>query len=286
MDLISDTICPAQPEHPRTARVTAEEFEVIACGLFPRAAVLVDYRPGNLRREPSAEAFIESVWSRYLHTSNEAAIPVYNGALFHLENVRHSRGLLHLLLSDTDFRSSIGTAGMEFESLFPSLPRANPLTVSAVLITEDGKIVLEKRSRTDSRRRAYHVIAGYMERGPDSHPFDTLIREVREELGVALETTDLRATGLVRTVHGSEMCFSCRLPCSFDELVSMLTRPSVDSEIDSIIPLDDTPSALAGFLAAHLNDFVPSGRACLLFHGRMSYGERWQEATRAAPAKE
>ncbi len=94
------------------------------------------------------------------------------------------------------------------------------------------------------------------------HPFDTLEREVREELGVDLDETHLSATGLVRTIYGSEICFRCRVTLSFDRLLAIQAGPGTDSEIETLEALDDSPAAVAAFLAAHRADLVQSGRAC------------------------
>ena len=262
-------------------RPDVEEFEVLAHGPFPRTAVSVEYRPGRPCWEPSAEALIDRAWHTYLRASSDAGIMVYNGALFRLDGFQRTGGSLRLMLSDADFRGCIGTASAEFTSAFPDLPRANPLTVSVVLVTGDGKIVVEKRSRVDSRRRVYHVIAGYMEReldGREPHPFDALEREAREELGVDLDGSHLSATGLVRTVYGSEICFRCRLALSFDRLLKIQTGSGTDSEVEMLHAVDDSPSAVAAFLTAHPADLVPSGRACLLLYGRGTYGEGWYRA--------
>jgi len=262
-----------------------EEFELLACGLFPRKAVSVEYTPGRLSLAPSARVLIDRAWQRYLRTSGEAGIMVYNGVLFRLDGFVQTENGLRLMLSDTDFRECIGTASAEFRSVFPGLPRANPLAVSVALVTEEGKIVLEKRSRSDSRRRPYHVIAGYMERdldGAKPHPFAALEREVSEELGVSLDPSSLIATGLIRARYGSEICFLCRLPFSFARLVKMQSGQETDSEIETLEGLEDSPRAMAAFLAAHGGDLAPPGRACLLLYGREAYGERWYKAAGGA----
>lgn len=262
-----------------------EEFEVLARGLFGRTDVSVEYRPGRFFREPAAGGLIDRAWRTYRDASERAGIAVYNGALFRLDAFRTVDGRLLLELSDTDFRECIGTASVEFRSLFPGLPPANPLAASVALVTSDGKIVVEKRSRVDSRRRPYHVIAGYMERerdGSEPHPFDTLRREVREELGLDLDEGDLVATGLVRARYSSEVCFRWRAPLSFDDVTETLARGKTDSEIETLEALDDSPPAAAAFLDAHFRDMAPPGRACLLLHGRDAYGEEWYEAARGA----
>jgi 8-oxo-dGTP pyrophosphatase MutT (NUDIX family) len=188
-------------------------------------------------------------------------------------------GCLSLTLSDIDFRSCIGSGSNRFLTAFPQAPQANPFTVCVAFVTADRQIVLEKRHRIDARRRKYHVIAGFMEREYDAldkhpNPFDTIRREVREELGLVLDSP-LYVTGLVHAVYGSELCFYCRLPISFEHLIVHKADTETDSEIDALEALEDSPSAVASFLASHNADFVPSGRACLLLYGREAYGESW-----------
>jgi len=275
-------LTPSDKEYTNAADVQ-DEFEVLVPGLFPRTAVSVEYRPGRSLLDPSAEAFIDGAWQIYLRTSGEVGISIYNGALFRLESFQQTDGRLRLILSDTDFRECIGTASKEFRSAFPDLPQANPLAASVALVTGDGKIIIEKRTRTDSRRRTNHVIAGYMELDRDGrppHPFDALKREVHEELGVDLDEARLCATGLVRALYGSEICFRCRLALSFDDVLKIQVGLGADSEIETLEPLGDAPDPVASFLTAHLADLAPPGRACLLLYGREAYGEEWYEAAR------
>jgi 8-oxo-dGTP pyrophosphatase MutT (NUDIX family) len=275
-------LTPSDKEYTNAAEVQ-DEFEVLVPGSFPRTAVSVEYRAGCSLLEPSAEALIDRAWQTYVRTSGEAGIRIYNGALFRLESFQQTDGRLRLILSDTDFRECIGTASKEFRSAFPHLPQANPLAASVALVTGDGKIIIEKRTRTDSRRRTYHVIAGYMELDRDGrqpHPFDALKREVREELGVDLDGAHLCATGLIRALYGSELCFRCRVSISFDDLLRIQAGLGEDSEIEKLQALDDSPEAVASFLTAHLEDLAPPGRACLLLSGREAYGEEWYEAAR------
>lgn len=259
-----------------------KEFEVLVQGKFSNDAIRVLYRPGvHIHWEPSVEEFIGDAWQTYVRSCRDIGITLYNGNVFRLDSFDRTGGRLSLMLSDIDFRSCIGTGTNRFVNAFPQAPQANPLTVAVALVAADGRIVLEKRSRIDARRRKYHVIAGYMEREFDAvnatpDPFATLAREVREELGLLLDGP-VFSTGLVRTVYGSELCFYCRLSISFEQLVEVMARGETDREIDALEPLDDSPAAVASFLECHTADFVPAGRACLLLYGREAYGESWYD---------
>ena len=265
-----------------------EEFEVLAQGIFTADLISVDYRPGaRIHWEPSVEEFIDKAWEAYVRASTDVGITVYNGRVFRLDTFDWRNGRLSLTLSDIDFRSCIGSGTNQFAAAFPHAPRANPLTVSVALVTIDGKIVLEKRSRIDARRRKYHMIAGFMEREFDvsdgqPNPFDTLRREVREELGLILEGP-LYGTGLVRAVYGFELCFYSRLPISFERLLEIKADGETDCEIDALEAIEDSPAAVASFLVRHTTDFVPSGRACLLLYGREAYGEHWYDSNAKLP---
>jgi hypothetical protein len=255
-----------------------EEFEILAHGHFSKTDITVSYRPERLGLEPSSSALIDRLWSTYVHESSRAGISVYNGDLFRLDHLRQEKGHLQIDLSDTDFRECIGTAHSEFKSAFPDIPQSNPLAVSVALITVDSKIIIEKRNHVDPRRRAYHVIAGYMERkldGMQPHPFRVVIREVREELGIEPDDTCLKATGIIRAHYGSEVCFYCRLTESFDEVLRVCTGMGPDSEIEVLEFIHDSPLEIAVFLTAHVTDMAPPGRACLLLYGRQAYGDDW-----------
>ncbi|WP_028893125.1 NUDIX hydrolase [Syntrophorhabdus aromaticivorans] len=267
-----------------------EEFEIVAYGIFTEDAIRVDYRPGiRARWEYAAQTFIDDAWKTYAQASRKTGVTVYNGNIFRLDGVERTNGCLSLMLSDTDFRSAIGTGTSGFVAAFPRVQRANPFSLSVALVTADGRIVLEKRHRIDSRRRKYHVIAGFMEREFDAsdgrpNPFDALKREVREELALSIEDP-VYATGLVRAIYGSELCFYSRLSISFNDLLEIKENGETDCEIDTLEEVEDSPSAVASFLAGHTGDFVPSGRACLLLYGREAYGAKWYEdAMKSSPA--
>lgn len=259
-----------------------EEFEVLAQGLFTYDEVHVDYRPGrHIKWGQSAETFIENTWKAHVLASREKGITTYNGNVFHLETFNRADSGLFLTVSDMEFRSCIGTGTTNFAVAFPQEPQANPLSVSIVLVTTDGKIVLEKRSRIDARRRKYHVIAGFMEHEHDIrdcklYPFDTMIREVSEELALTLDTP-LYATGLVRGESGSEICFYSQLSIPFSALLEIKATGATDAEVETLITIDDSPTAIASFLADHRTDFVYFGRACVLLYGLIAYGKEWYE---------
>jgi 8-oxo-dGTP pyrophosphatase MutT (NUDIX family) len=261
-------------------------FEVLAYGVFTSTGIVARYRGDKrVRWEGRAEAYIEDVWAAYMRTNRDGGISVYNGSLLRLDSFTYENRTLRLGLSDVEFRSYVGTALPEFAVVFPQMPRANPLAVCIALVTSDGKIVIERRRHIDAYRGRYHVIGGFMEKGADTangrpDPFEVIRREVLEELGLVLEAKP-PATGLIRTAMGSELCFSSRLSISFDDLLEMKAKCSTDAELDDLMGIADSPTGVLSFLLDHDPDFVPSGRACLLLHGRNAYGKDWHdEATK------
>jgi hypothetical protein len=255
-------------------------FEVLAHGVFPRNAIVIQYiRNVSVRWEGRAEAYIGDTWNSYVQASRGRGVKVYNGSLLRLDDYCHEMGVLRMHVSDVDFRSYVGTALPVFAEAFPEAPQANPLAVCTVLVTSDGNIVIERRSQIDAYRGRYHVIAGFMEKAADTasggpDPFEVINREVREELGVVLDGEPL-ATGLIRTAMGSEVCFSSSIPISFKALLETKAGAGTDGEIDDLLGIGDSPMSVMSFLMDHDRDIVPSGRACLLLHGRVAYGGQW-----------
>jgi 8-oxo-dGTP pyrophosphatase MutT (NUDIX family) len=257
-------------------------FEVLAYGVFSPETIVVEYRRDRrIRWEERAQTYIQDVWDEYVRPRVGGGVDIYNGSLLRLDSFVHENGILLLVLSDVDFRAYVGTALPGFAAAFPEALRANPLAVCVALATSDGKIVIEKRKHIDAYRGRYHVIGGFMEKEADAangkpDPFDAIRREVAEELGIALEATP-QATGLIRTPMGSELCFSSRLPISFEQLVETKTAAKTDAEIDDLMEIPDSPAGILSFLLDHDPDVVSSGRACLLLHGRKAYGRDWYD---------
>jgi 8-oxo-dGTP pyrophosphatase MutT (NUDIX family) len=258
-------------------------FEVLPCGRYgPEKVAIIHRQDRTVHWKDQAEAHICRVWADYQETTRFGGFKVYNGSLLRLDSVVHENGTLLLEVSDVDFRSYVGTASPGFADAFPAEPQANPLAVCVALSTSDGKIVIERRKHVDPYRGRYHVIGGFLERGMDTangrpDAFRAMKREVLEELGVTIPA-GLVATGLVRTSVGSELCFSCRLDHTFDDILKIKTQGKTDAEIDELLALPDRPNRVLAFLEEHLDEIVPSGRACLLLHGLHNYDEEWYGA--------
>jgi 8-oxo-dGTP pyrophosphatase MutT (NUDIX family) len=257
-------------------------FEVLAHGVFsPETIVVEHWRDRRIRWEGRAQTYIQDVWDAYVRPRRDRGIDIYNGSLLRLDGFVHENEILHLELSDVDFRAYVGTATPGFAAAFPELPRANPLAVCIALVTTNGKIVIEKRRQIDAYRGRYHVIGGFMEKEADAasgrpDPFEAISREVAEELGIVLEAMP-QVTGLIRTPMGSELCFSSRLSISFEQLLEAKIAAKTDAEIDDLMEIPDSPAGILSFLLDHDPDVVSSGRACLLLHGRETYGRGWYD---------
>lgn len=156
---------------------------------------------------------------------------------------------------------------------------ANPLAVCAVVVTDDGWIVVEKRAASALYGGRVHVVGGYLDpvldlnlHAPD--PWLAVARECSEEIGWRPARDDLQLLGLaydLETPH-PELCFATRAPLSFDDFAS---RARASGEFSPARVLPDDGGRIAEALDEPDAAVVPSARAALVLYGRRRFGERW-----------
>src|SRR5262249_48418209 len=142
------------------------------------------------KRDPELERRIDEAWERRLAESvsgtlwdSPVARLVAHGAL---------PDRLALYVGATTFREFVGT-NLESADLHESLGDAyfaNPLGVSAAIVSRDGAVLLAKRSETVVEARGqWDFPGGTMElaEGASPDPFAAMRDELREEIGLGPE---------------------------------------------------------------------------------------------------
>ena len=76
-----------------------------------------------------------------------------------------------------------------------------PATVHLFLI-RDGRVLLLRRFNTGYRDGCYSVVAGHLDGGEPV--VDAMVREAREEVGIAVAPRDLRVVGVMHRREGDE----------------------------------------------------------------------------------
>lgn len=259
------------------------DFEILISHSFSRADLSVAYiaGPGESRSREATEQ-IDKAWESLALSSRESGLTVFDGNLFRLDRYGLREGKMHLELGDTSFREYVGTSIGDFYNRHPDVWMADPLAVCIALVTDDRKILVEKRTTPTRYRAPFHVIGGFMEREKDflhgqPDPFFAIVREVKEELGLSLSPEDPVALGLVRNlwVRHPEIVFFCRVGDSLENVKRTFAQSVTDGEIDQLQAAEDDADGLASFLKNHHQFFTGSGMACLLLYGKRVYGEDW-----------
>jgi 8-oxo-dGTP pyrophosphatase MutT (NUDIX family) len=236
---------------------------------------------------PSIEDFIDRTWRELVSQYEREGLKVFDGGLFSLNSYGMEGNKPLLRLGDTSYKEYVGTSLQEFRSRYPGQPSANPLAVCISLVTSDGKIVVEKRRRSDRYRGPYHVIGGFVERGLDCTDdllpdiFGAIRREVKEELGLSLKDGEIISLGLVRNlvIAHPEVCFFSKIGRTFADVLAVFSGGHVDGEIGQLISVNDDSLDLTRFLIDHHGRLVATGEACLLLYGKHRFGKKWYHST-------
>ena len=156
--------------------------------------------------EPTiGEELVFQRWRLALERARSREARLYDGKLLRLERYGLDNGKLRLDLRPTSFRFFAAT-NLSDTSLPPE-DRADPLGVSAIVVTADDHIVLGRRSqRVFGSPGSVHCIAGHVDLTHLSSVhrgrvdvFSAILDEVREELGVTSDVmTGTQCIGLVR----------------------------------------------------------------------------------------
>lgn len=123
-----------------------------------------------------------------------------------------------------------------------------------VLVERNGRVLLGRRGR-EPFAGMWEIPGGFVDRG--EHPVDTAVRELREEMGIAVELTALLGTYLEQSAHGECLEITCYLGRTADP--EPVADPIEVSEWGWFGPTD-LPAVMAGRDRERLEDWK-AGRA-------------------------
>lgn len=207
---------------------------------------------------------------------------VFDGKLCRFEALHVHDGHLTIDLSRTSYRIVVGTNFMhpEFAAQFGPQVMANPVGVSAGLITADGYVMMGRRNRSVAYYPdRVHPFAGSLEVEDRIDLFGNVRRELKEEISLGpAEIIRVVCMGVAedaRLVHPETIYMAW----------TTLTRPQVESQIDAdehhnawSVPVN--ADAIVQQLKAN-PELTPIARAVLLAHGRDAFGVDWFDAALA-----
>jgi len=261
-------------------------FVIDAVGAFEPDRIAQSWSDRPRPTTPAIEAAITRTWEAETAVAPDEGRQLYNGKLVRVQGWRIDAGRLSFTFGPTTFREFLGTnlhpdaavkqAGEEF--------LANPLGVSATVITRDGRLAFGRRSDNVAYHAGFlHTFGGMLDendRAPDGayDVFGSIGREVCEELGVtSAQIVNVRSVALVRdaALRQPELLFDVTITLDATELESLFS-PGEDGEHTRLELIEDTPEAAIAFLEG-FDRVAPVAQAALLLHGRTVWGRQWYE---------
>ena len=274
---------PSGPPHPR--RRGGAPFLVEFARTYRRDQVTPQNSTVTRARSPALEAAVARIWECEHALAQDEGKILYNGELGRLVRAEADPDGLRLHLGCTSYREFVGTnlhnataVGGEGAEHF-----ADPLGISAVVVTLDGWLALGRRGRRVAHHPGrLHPFGGMLEpadrrAGGGYDAFAGAARELMEEAGVrAHEISDLIVVGMVRdlAIHQPELIFEASIRLSRAELEAVFDPRRGDGEHTAIELVADEPEALVAFLERS-DSATPVAQATLLLRGRHTWGAAW-----------
>ena len=228
-------------------------YIIIHKGKFTEEMVHTSYVKGRINQAEEVLEVIEDKWKKScVHNTK-----LFNGELFRLVNYNIENDLIEFNLSDTDYKEYVGTRDIDFVSRFGNDKSSNPISVGAILVTLDNKIILGERSNdVDSQKSKIAVIGGnadprydFIQDKPDI--FGAMRREIVEELGIRENLiSDLRIIGLVSNLERYQtfIPFQGKILLNVDQIHDFDKK-----EFSRIVILDNSEKSVIEFLTKMRN---------------------------------
>lgn len=263
----------------------APPFNILVDDCFSAERVTSRWLDTVMAKTSETARLIDVAWDQAQREASALGADLYAGPLCRLLAWSMRDGCLDLWFGPTDYREFVGT-----NVRHPEIARrhgraylSNATGVCVAVISTNDRTLLQRRSERVFENPGFlHVLGGNLEPSdaadPDvAAPFAAAYRELMEELSIDPgQIAELFCLGLIedsRTLK-PELLIEARLRLSVDQL-----HGTDHHEFSELLVLDMEPSVIASFLAAHADQLVPGGQACLLAVGRRRFGDHWHRAT-------
>ena len=262
-------------------------LDVVGC--YARDHVRVEWTDRGRPTNPQIEQIIEETWASQTQHADQTQRLLYNGRLCRLIEYSADNDRMTLTLGPVSFKEFLGTNGTHAHLRYLHGPDilADPLGVSAAVVTRDQFILLGRRSRQVALYAGrVHPIGGIVEPPAEAcpvDPFRTLIEEVAEETGISPEqTAPPCCLGLIRDKHTvqPELIFELEVHCDMPSIRAQSAGARDAEEHSEWVPIRNHPAAVVTFIEHHFTDLTPVALATLLLHGLYRWGSGWFAAAR------
>jgi len=201
--------------------------KILAQGNWNPRQVRVTWRHDSRLRHDAVDQLIEQTWAAAIA---RRGIKLFDGKMCRLESWAASAASLDLVLSPTTYNVFFGTnlTHPELADTYGSNVLANPVGLSAALVTADGFLMLGRRNAAVAYYPSrIHPFAGCLEPKDGDDLFAAIGRELAEELGFSRDdVAEMRCIGIVedQKIRQPEVVFSVR---------SHRTRAEIEQRVDS-----------------------------------------------------
>lgn len=267
--------------------MTEVPFIVDVYGLFRPGQLQIAYRDEPAPAIPALEAMVSATWAEQLETARQRGFRLYNGQVVRLLSHEVKDGHLLMVGGPSDFSHFLGTNYLNYHRAdeFGWEAFSNPIGVSGILVTSDGRILYGRRNHRVACHPGFvQAFGGSLEIGelrPDGtfDGFACVLRELDEEAGVqSSDVTDMACLGLARDsrIRQPELVFDVSVRQTRKEMANRLRHDDPEQEHAAIVDCRDHPEAIVPFIQASA-PVAPVAIGALFLHGRRRFGDAWYE---------
>ena len=243
------------------------EGRLLIQGQGPLKDVVLNFVETSL----SLSAEQHSATEEAVRTLTERGLVVTNGPTCRLESWR-AGSILHLSLSEGRYFDSVLLKHNPHWGL-----RSQVLAVVCVTECVDG-FVIEKRSDKVATLAGYFHPSPSGSVEPSDHPFQTLLTEAKEELGLLPdELRDIQCLGLVFGEESGVYQLVCRVTVSLTLEEILQRNCEGEWERSALICAPKCSQELPLWIAEHLDSLTVGGRVALILEGGRRWGSTWFE---------
>jgi hypothetical protein len=239
-------------------------FPLVGC--WTPSQITISWTQSSRPIVPHVEQLIEQSWQTAM---SRPGVLLFDGPMCRLESLESRGDQLHLRLSHTSYKIFMGTnlSHSDLADQYGPGILANPIGLSAALISSDGFLLLGRRNANVAYYPSrVHPFAGALEPSERVDVFEEVRRELREELSLAdADVREIVCTGMASdlSLRQPEMIFAMR---------SNRDRALIESQLDREDDRDSIETALTSD-----EQFTPIARAAILLWGRLEFWDEWFE---------
>jgi len=269
-------------------------FFLEVSGEFARGDVTVTWMDQRRQCNDELGRLIDQAWEVALWQARKADQMLFDGPLCRLVSYRADDGRFDMTLGPVSYKEFVGTNQTQayVRYLYGPEVLADPLGVSAAIMSADGFLLLGRRSTHVAQYpERIHPVGGTVEPADDGavpDPFGSLLNELVEETGVGLDDVeDVTLLGLVRDKNTVQPELVFDIKASVDAAsIQQAALSAVDAyEHTEMVPVRDHPAPVVSFLQQHFSELTPVGLAALLLHGQRHWGSGWFAGARKSPPR-